>query len=350
MSGKTVAITENLLTNTSISDGSPEISWFTPPGIGHTGFGVAAIQLIQAIQDRKIRVSFATDNPLVHVSFVQPEWYQLRDNQYTVGYTPWESTEIPKQWLSYMSRCEEIWTTSNFCKEVFERSGVTPPITVVPHGINPDIWTIKEREVGEKFRFLHVGGDTDRKGGQLVAKAFLRLFDGKQDVELVMKSHGPNMARWRKGDWYGGNIGNHPQVTCIEETFEGSGPMADLYHSCHCMVYPTNGEGFGFIPFDAIATGMPTIVTNLTGCEDFAGLSMPLRATWGPGKGIHTGEWAVPDEEHLEELMLSAYEDFYNHKKKALQSAKIIHTTQTWDHIADQVLNILGDKVEKIAQ
>ena len=35
------------------------------------------------------------------------------------------------------------------------------------------------------------------------------------------------------------------------------------------------------IPFEAIATGLPTICTNLTGCSDFASMSIPLQASWG---------------------------------------------------------------------
>jgi glycosyltransferase involved in cell wall biosynthesis len=111
------------------------------------------------------------------------------------------------------------------------------------------------------------------------------------------------------------------------------------------MVYPTNGEGFGFIPFDAMATGMPTIVTNLTSCADFADLAIPLRATWGPGTGIHLGDWAIPDKDHLRELMLDVYENYAQHRKRAMQSARVMHESMTWDHVAQHVLDILGDKV-----
>ena len=321
----------------------PQMSWFSPPGVNETGYGVAAIGTIKALQKQKVRVLFNADKPYCAVSFVQPEYYKFYDHQLTIGYTPWESTEIPDTWRYFMNRCGQVWTTSTFCKEVFEASGIEVPVTVVPHGIDPDVWSIEEREIGEKFRFLHVGGETGRKNPQMVIDAFLDLFDGQTNVELVMKSHGPGLARWRRDDFWGGRAGNHPQITCIEESFEDPNDVAALYHSCHALVYPTNGEGFGFIPFQGIATGMPTICTDATGCKDFAGMSMPLDSQVVPAYGIHLGDWVQPDEDHLRNLMIEVYEDYNTHRKKAMQSAKIIHSTQTWDHIATQIIDLLGD-------
>jgi len=37
--------------------------------------------------------------------------------------------------------------------------------------------------------------------------------------------------------------------------------LVNLYHTHHCLVYPTWGEGFGFIPLQGLASGMPTITT-----------------------------------------------------------------------------------------
>ena len=334
------------LRDSEVYDG-PHMSWFTPPGVSHTGYGVAALAYIRALQRKKIKVSYASEVPYVSVNWIQPEWYRQNPNQYIVGFTPWESTEIPDQWPHYMNQCQEIWTSSTFCADVFKASGIEPPISVVPCGIDPDVWSIVDREVPRKFRFLHVGGEAGRKNVQLVIDAFIDLFEGNLDVELVLKSHGSSLGRWtdRAGNW-GGNISNHPQVTSITETFEDEYDLVKLYHDAHCMVYPSSGEGFALIPFQAMATGMPTIVTNLTSMADFAEMAMPLKATWGPGHGIHLGDMAVPDEDHLRELMKSAYENYGEHKKKAMQSARIIHCTMTWDHYADQIINILGDKLK----
>jgi glycosyltransferase involved in cell wall biosynthesis len=309
------------------------------------GYGIAAVETIKALQDKGLYVAWNDNVPYCHINFIQPEFYEGNEYQYKIGYTPWESTAIPEFWPQYMGKMEEIWTTSTFCKEIFEAGGVQGNIEIVPHGIDPEVFKIVDRTLTNRFMFLHIGGPTERKGGKLVAKAFVELFDDRDDVFLIMKSHGPSEARWTNKGEYVGNIRLHPRVEVIEQNLTID-QMMELYGLAHCCVYPTNGEGFGLIPFQAIATGLPTITTNLTGTSDFAPLSMPLRATWGEGNGIHIGEWAIPDEDHLKELMLHAVDKWEDEKKKAVNSARILHNTQTWSHVADMIIDKLGNKLE----
>lgn len=324
--------------------GKKEISWFTPPVGAGVGYGYAAVKTIEALQQKGVKVQYADSDPKVFVNFVQPYLYQGLSDQFRVGYTPWESTEIPETWLEFMRSQDEVWTTSNFCLEIFKDYNVNDVIRMIPHGIDEETWFINDRYVADVFYFLHVGGPTERKGGQRVVDAFLDLFDGQPDVRLIMKSNGPSEARFydKSGNFL--PAGRHPQIQVFESGMDEE-QLVNLYHKAHCMVYPTNGEGFGLIPFQAIATGMPTICTDLTACSDFAKLSLPLKASWQEGSGLHIGQWAEPDEVHLRELMQLAANDYDAVKSKALKSARVIHSTQTWSHIGDQILDVLGDKV-----
>lgn len=324
-----------------------QISWFTPAGLGDgTGYGYSAIETIRALQRQGIKVPWNEPSAGAHVNFIQPEFYGGQPYQYRIGYTPWESTEIPTMWPGYMQAMDEIWTTSQFCKDVFDAHKANDIVKVVPHGIDPEIFTIKERSIEDKFFFLHIGGGAERKGAKLVANAFMELFRDVENAWLIMKSNGPSEARWydSKGN-YQGNIASFPRCVSIENKISVD-DIAKLYHLAHCCVYPTQGEGFGLIPFQAMATGLPTIVTNLTGCADYAELAMPLKATWEEGIGVHEGMWAAPDLDDLRELMLKAYNNWEEENKNAIRSAKIIHSTQTWDHVANQIINILGDRVD----
>lgn len=323
-----------------------EISWFTPPLGDGSGYGYAAIETIRALQRKEIKVSYKDPLPGVHINFIQPELYEGEPYQFRVGYTPWESTGIAEMWPKYMNEMDEIWTVSNFCKDVFNHYKVNETIRVVPHGIDPDVFPVYERTLNNKFYFLHIGGGAERKGAKIVANVFMDLFRKHDNVYLIMKSNGPSEARWSddRGN-YMGNIESFPRAIVIDRYLTVD-DINKLYQSAHCCVYPTQGEGFGLIPFQAMATGMPTIVTNLTGCADYAELAMPLKAWWTEGIGVHQGMWAQPDEEHLRELMLQAYENWEEENKRAIRTAKIIHSTQTWDHVAGQILDILGDKVD----
>lgn len=321
------------------------LSWFSSIAGTNMGYGYASFCLITALQAKGVRVDFLNQDAGVNISFIQPEFYQNNPGQYSVGYTPWESSEIPLSWIDMMEQQDEIWTTSQFCADVYSKYGIES--LVVPHGIDHEVFNIYERTLIDRFIFYHAGGPTERKGGQMVVDAFLDLFDGNNDVVLLMKSTGPSEARWSdKSGEYRGNVNNHPQIRVVEDQLDVE-QMALLYHRSHCFVYPSKGEGFGLIPFQAMATGMPTIVTDATAMADYADLAIPLNSTEVDGDGIHLGKWAQPDFEHLKFLMKNVFDNWDKENKRSLQNARIIHTTQTWGHIAELVVERLGDRLVK---
>jgi glycosyltransferase involved in cell wall biosynthesis len=248
-----------------------------------------------------------------------------------------------------MSECDEIWATSEFVKSVYEKNNVHHNIHVIPHGISPD-FEIYERELTGKFNFLHVGGESKRKNAQLVVDAFLELYDGQEDYQLVLKYN-----KFCDADAYvDGKIvpaHNHPQIIAIPHALDAY-EMVKLYHKCHCLVYPTSGEGFGMIPFEAIATGMPSIVTNLTGTADFAKMSIPLEAEWGEAPlqshlyGCDAGEWAIPSYDALVDLMEHVADEYDMFKIYTLKSARILHSEWSWSATADKII----DRLEKFEE
>lgn len=329
-----------------------KISWFSLNNVDLSGehwfsqgYHNAAVNSIVALQDRGVGVFYNRKEIPFHVNFCPPHYYQL-ENEYNVGYTPWESTIVPDSWKYNMSRCSEIWATSEFVKDIYLKNNIHPNVHVIPHGISPE-FHIYERELTGKFNFLHVGGDSKRKNAQMVVDAFLELYEDNMDFQLILKYN-----KFCFADVYlDGKIvpaHHHPQIVGIPDNFSVD-QLVRLYHKCHCLVYPTSGEGFGMIPFEAIATGMPTICTNLTGCADFAQMSIPLPAEWGKSEfhdhlyACDVGQWAVPDYDQLLDLMehvVSEYDDF---KKYTLKSARIIHDQMSWSNVADKMISRLED-------
>ena len=324
-----------------------QIGWFSPPGIGEgMGYGYAAVRTIKALQSCGVEVLYDNRETKCHISFIQPEFYSGNPDQYRVGYTPWESSVVPEFWPETMNRMQEIWTPSTFCAEIFEEFGVNKIIRVIPHGIDPDIWKIENRYIKDKFVFLHVGGPTARKGGQRVVDAFLDLFDGNKDVVLILKSNESTECRFYENGVNFKSAKYHPQILSIDYSVDVE-DLVKIYNQAHCLVYPTNGEGFGLIPFQGIATGLPTIVTNATACADFAELSIPLDSHPAPGDGVHLGNWVEPDLDDLRGKMKYVYDNFNQVKENTLHSANIIHSTQTWHHIGQKIVDIFGEKISQ---
>ncbi len=326
-----------------------KIGWFSPPGIGEgMGYGYAAVRTIKALQSCGVEVLYDNREVKCHISFIQPEFYSGNLDQYRIGYTPWESSIIPESWPEIMNNMQEIWTPSKFCADIFEEFKVNNIIRVIPHGIDPELWKIENRYITDKFIFLHVGGPTARKGGQRVVDAFLDLFDGNKDVLLILKSNEQTECRFYENGVDFKSAKYHPQIFSIDYSVSVE-DLVKIYNQAHCLVYPTNGEGFGLIPFQGIATGLPTIVTNATACADFAEMSVPLDSHPSPGNGIHLGDWVDPDPDDLRDKMKYVYENFNDVKEKTLHSANIIHSTQTWGHIGQKIVDIFGEKISQMA-
>lgn len=327
------------------------VSWYSPQIGTANGFGYAAVSLIEALNRKGIAMDHTMGegphrNNKVHISWVQPEWYEGEKDQYKIGYTPWESTELPKSWPRYMNEMDEIWTPSRFCADLFRSDEqINRPIHIVPHGVNPEHWPITKREWNKRARFvfLHVGGPTERKGAQKVVDAFIDLFDGDNRFWLHLKTNGYTECRyWDRGAFK--SAADHPQIFIYPNEM----PVEQLYRmysNANCMVYPSNGEGFGLIPFQAIASGLPTIVTNGTAMADYAHLSMPLKFAWTEGNGVHLGNWCDPDTEHLRYLMQHVVDNYEQESESVLDGANWLHQNQTWDHVADQVVDLIGDKL-----
>lgn len=278
------------------------------------------------------------------INFCQPSFYKPHSSQFCIGYTPWESTKIPDDWPAKMNRMDAIWATSPQVATWFEANGVKGPIHYVPHGIDP-IWTPKLRTRGEKLRFLHVGEPAQRKGGTLAVKAFQAAFpkDKYGDVTLTIKAtqhaevFNPSPPGYRRSEVPDKRDKRVNIVTGVWDVEK----LVKLYHDHDAMVYPSQGEGFGLIPFQAVATGMPSIVTKWW-CPYIGFVSHPLDYTLVESQhSTHLGKWAEPDFEHLVVNMRNIYNHYNRIAADAYDAAFNLHEVFSWDKVAEKVSRLL---------
>lgn len=308
------------------------------------GYGYAGFKMTQALTELGVEVFWEDTTAPVSLSFIQPEFYGGTLKQYRIGYTPWESTIVPEEWISIINSTDEFWTTSEFCAEVFQDQGVTRPIRVVPHGIDPDEWQLVKREKNVPFVFLHQGEPADRKGSQMTFNAFKKVFAGNPDVFLVFKSS----SSWVEARWLDdsgsiiGPVDRFPNVQTLKGilTLE---QMNELYQTAHCMVYPSNGEGFGLIPFQAAATGMPTIAPVWGGIREFGEYITPIDYQVGPSNhGYHTGDWCWPSFDDLCEKMEDIYLNYESYVSDAVEKAVELREEFLWRNIFEPIVDDLG--------
>lgn len=318
------------------------ISFSTLPGNLNlnVGYGYAGFNMVRALQRLGHEVPFKDENAKVQIHFSQPEWYEFEPNHYKIGYTPWESSELKEGWLREMNAVDELWTPSPLIARWYKEAGVDVPIFVYEHGVD-HAWSNQRRRLapGETLKFLHHGEPAPRKGGQMAVDAFREAFGNQKDVSLTIKSHGSAIVRAKDRD---GNITGtvnevYKNITLVEKMLDES-ELISMYHDHHAMVYPGYGEGFGLIPLQAMATGMPTICTGAW--APYERLLLPeltLDATLvdSPWPFMHPGKMYEPSFDDLVNAYRKVYEDYNRLAGKAFLNGYRVHQEYDWDTLTE---------------
>jgi hypothetical protein len=313
----------------------------------NNGYGHAGTKIVDSLKELGHSVGFQSPKTPVQLNFSQPDYFKLHRNQYQISYTPWESTIVPERWRESLSLIDEIWTTSDWCANVFEDNGYKD-VRVFPHGIDP-IWSPRRRREGDVIKFLHVGEPAPRKAGQMVVDAFTNLFGNDPRYSLTLKVYKHNTTRIYN-NYIDKNILGLPNVLYnniyIIDKDMTTEELVKLYHDHDVLVYPSYGEGFGFIPLQALATGMPTICTSgWAHYENYLGpLKLNSELIDSPWPFPHEGKVFEPNYQHLLELMrdvsinFKAYSGYYY-----AQSTKI-HEDYNWLQLTNNAFDHIFKK------
>jgi glycosyltransferase involved in cell wall biosynthesis len=309
------------------------------------GYGQAAKGVIESLQNLGHLVTLNNPKADIQLNFIQPIHYQFNNtDQYKIGYTPWESTQLPVGWLENFNYCDEVWTTSPLIGAWYKRAGVKPPIKIYEHGIH-EIWKdVKLREKELPFRFLHIGEPAPRKGGDIVVEAFIELFGSNPNFQLVIKAN--EFTTMKPKDMFGKkyDLSKYPNIKIITNPLEDK-QILQIMKMNHVMVYPSWGEGFGFIPLQAMATGMPTICTEAWApYSDYLTLKLKSTMTDSPWPIMHPGQMFQPDRKHLKELMLEVYENYNFYSRIAFKNAYVLHEEYDWIKLTKQAFEHLEKK------
>ncbi|MEA2426384.1 MAG: hypothetical protein QOF37_12, partial [Thermoleophilaceae bacterium] len=197
---------------------------------------------------------------------------------------PWEFGSLPTEWIEQMdANADEVWVPSEFVRSMYIDSGFDAArVHVVPNGVDLDLFKPEgpklEIDGAEGVRLLFVGGFVNRKGPDLLLDAYARAFAGRDDVTLVVKDFGGNGV-YSKGDrsalreWV--DEGRLPRIVHLDEDLSDE-EMAALYRACDVLVHPYRGEGFGMPVLEAMASGLPVLITAGGPTDEFC----PDEACW----------------------------------------------------------------------
>jgi glycosyltransferase involved in cell wall biosynthesis len=216
------------------------------------------------------------------------------DGQHRVLFTMWETDVLPRVFRTWSSLYDQVLVPCEHNRELFSRHHHN--VSVVPLGVDRDVWAPRPRPNNPVFRF-HAGGSLwRRKGLDVVVRAFNRLKLPNAELHIKAAPHALDVPKGELGD----NIILNREWMTLEE-------QVDWYAQADCFIAASRGEGFGLMPLQAISMGIPTIVSDSTGQQQFKHLAtgvVPCSKT----PAVGGGKWDEPNENALCELMMDHYD------------------------------------------
>jgi len=298
-----------------------------------------------------INIDINSPKSKVQLYYGSPDGF-FYDHQYKIQMTQWESTLVPPHWVDHAKRYDEWWTANKFGADAFINAGVpSEKVHVFEHGVDSSMWTPKKRGLNGTIRFLHVDSGSPRKRGGLAVDAFRKAFGNNPDYEITLKysHHEASKVDWfdekilaNHGEWEGINIRHIKENLTLEH-------LISLFHYHDVLIYPSEGEGFGLIPLQALATGMPIISTSDWCSYDKYFIDNTIESHRGISDVVETytrhGEVILPHFDSMVDIMKNVVLNFDNQSNKFFNQIPQVVKDYDWQLRTNDALDKLISRI-----
>lgn len=314
---------------------------------------------ISALQKLTRKVS----SKAIKIDSIIPSFSEISPrSSYRILYTTIEASTIPKQTVDICNQYDEIWVTSDFCKDILLKYDIKPSVFVFQPSINMSLYNEKSKPHQftpslKSFVFLSVFGWSYRKGYDALLKSYLKEFSNEDDTSLLIVSRFQGASERSKViqteieqyiKRYGGNNTAHiARCSRVIPEFE----MPKIYRACDAFVLPSRGEGFSLTVCEASLCGLPVITTNYSGHTMFLNNDNSLlvdidRLEKLPKGKMHVHYWdgevfpALNSDDFIERLgkgMRDVFTKYKNAKEKNNKLQEELKTNYSVTSVSEKI-------------
>lgn len=196
-----------------------------------------------------------------------------------IAYYPLDGAPFPKEWRATLEQFDALVAYSEFGRAVTLAACPDLDIELIYHGIDTNVFRpLDKAEVKQKFKVEGkfvvgcVARNQPRKQLPLLIRAFAQFHRSHPDSVLLLHTD-PDDIGWDLDGLvtrYG--VDDATIISRVQNVTRGIS-AADLnfvYNCMDVMALPTAGEGFGLPIVEAMAAGVPVVVTDYSACKEFA--------------------------------------------------------------------------------
>lgn len=304
------------------------------------GYGQSQQWLFRELRKLGVNVSTKYTGQNIGLVFGYPTRISDLKTPVKIAYTMFESSRIPPAWFYHLQKADLIITPSKFCHDLFRDCGFEN--IKIPLGYDENVFKLRKRKKWRPFTFLHYDAFNPRKGWDEVLLAFIEEFGENEPVRLIFKTalrKSPEMAS-----------GFPKNIKVIAKDYSPK-DLSWLLGEADCFVFPSRGEGFGYPPLEALATGCPTIIPNSSGMAEYfnpryfmevktKGKIPALYDRFDPDEA---GSMDDIDRESLKKAMRDAYQNREDHFSDAVFGSIWVRENYT----SAKTAQLLKEQLEK---
>ena len=225
----------------------------------------------QSLVTRLVGRSPPSTGPEVVISQHYPVYVPQYRGDLTLAMVFWEESVFPPATVRALNNgFDAVLAPSAFVARLLVDSGVSCPVINVGQGPKLDHFAaLVRRPAATLFSFLHVSSAFPRKGVDVLLAAWQRAFRASDKVRLVIKSFpNPQTDVVAQVDRLRAVDPDIAPIHLIHRDLDEAAQLA-LFAEANAMVLPTRGEGYNLPAAEAMAAGVPVIVTDVGGQSDF---------------------------------------------------------------------------------
>lgn len=187
------------------------------------------------------------------------------DPQVRIAYSMFETSRLSSVFVERLHKYfDAVVVPDPYHVKTYQESGVQLPIFVIPLGLNLDPFFNSEikSKANHPFVFANFSSCENRKNFPLLIKAFSKAFGNSPEVMLrinARRGFDSEIAEVKR-------VIEEEGLTNVKFTVEkvSSQDYLKNFKSIDCYVSLSKGEGFSIQPREAMALGIPCVVSNNT--------------------------------------------------------------------------------------